>query len=87
MPVTFDKLVNSEIKNKLREIKDHSKAYFHRQWFGAVEYFPYKNQTPKKINYLKFTIERNTAEHAIENYPTVPRELIRYSSRPDMTVF
>lgn len=87
MPVTFDKLVNSEIKNKLREIKDHSKYNFHQQWFGAVEDFPYKNQTPKKTDYLKITIEHSTAEYAIENYPAVPRELIRCSSCPDMTMF
>lgn len=43
MPVTFDKVVNSEIKNKLREIKDHSKDNFHQQWFGGVECFTYKN--------------------------------------------
>lgn len=87
MPVTFDKVVNSEIKNKLREIKDHSKDNFHQQWFGGVECFTYKNQAHKKIDYLKFTVEHNTAEYATENYPTAPRELIRYSSLPDMTMF
>jgi len=87
MPVTFDEVVYSEIKNKLREIKDHSKDNFHQKWFGAVEYFPYINQAPKKIDCLKFTTEHNTTEYGIENYPTVPREPIRYSSCPEMTMF
>lgn len=71
MPVTFYKVVNSQFKDKLREIKDHSKHDFRQQWFGACLAFG----TQK--DYLKFTIEHNTAEYAIENYPTVPRELIR----------
>lgn len=86
MPATFDKVVNRKIKNKLRKIKDHSKD-FHKQWFGAVEYFSFKNKTPKKRDYLKFTIEHNSVEHAMENYPTVPRELIRHSFHPDMAMF
>lgn len=86
MPAIYNKAVNRKIKNKLKKIKDHSKD-FHQQWFGAVEYFFYRNQTPKKIDYLKFTIEHNTVEHAMENYPTVPRELIRHSFHPDMTMF
>lgn len=86
MPAIFDKVVNTKIKNKLRKIKNHSND-FHQQWFGVVEYFSYKNQTPKKMDYLKFKIEHNTVEHAMENYPTVPRELIRHSFRPDMTIF
>lgn len=86
LPATFDNVVNRKIKNKLRKIKDHSKN-FHQQWFGAVENFSYKNHTPIKIDYLKFTIEHNTVEHAMENYPTVPGELIRHSFHPDMTIF
>lgn len=49
MPVTFDKVINSEIKNKLRELKDHSEDNFHQQWFGAMEYFPNKTRIPERL--------------------------------------
>lgn len=53
--------------------------------FGTGEYFANKKKKRlKRIGYLKFTIEHNIGKYTIEKYLTVARELIRYSSHPDV---